>query len=588
VIRRICDPVFTGGDPSAPVDAVSAATATVASALALPSVTASVGARVVALAAYSGSGAGQVNADGAMSEQWEQTTASPIGIDSEMADEYRATPGATGQRMPSVASPNTGFWAGALLALRPTPGPSSLTISKPAATASGDVMLAQVSSGSTAQGAAVTITPPSGWSIVRDTANGSSIRVATYSKVAGPSEPSSYAFTLSAPAAASGGIASYAGVDTSAPIDASSEATATSASSVTAPTIQGTAGGRVVGLFAVSAGSASVPSSMTSRWGIAPSGPLPVYSMMGDETPITSGFTGTRTATGSTGSWVAHLISLKPASAQATVRYSFAGHSDAAALELGATNTTQKRTIGLIGGAMISRAAVTASATDTWSYANLHGDVAATANGSGTKVGSTFNYDPFGQPLSGYPDNTSSSAAAYGWQGLHQKLTEHTGLIADIEMGARVYTPGLGRFLSVDPIEGGSANSYDYVSQDPCNGYDPTGRQQSIYSEEAMNEDMRCTREYVKWAQQFSYGSDIRATYHAVTGQFGKIPGDYGLAGGAVKGLGAALKVFGHALGAAASKILVLPALAATAYDGACTQQGQSYQHYHPGSSPYK
>lgn len=41
--------------------------------------------------------------------------------------------------------------------------------------------------------------------------------------------------------------------------------------------------------------------------------------------------------------------------------------------------------------------------------------------------------------------------------------------------GARPYDPTLGRFLSVDPIDGGSLNAYDYAGQDPINGYDLAG-----------------------------------------------------------------------------------------------------------------
>lgn len=43
-------------------------------------------------------------------------------------------------------------------------------------------------------------------------------------------------------------------------------------------------------------------------------------------------------------------------------------------------------------------------------------------------------------------------------------------------MGVRLYDQNLGRFLSVDPIEGGSANDYDYAYQDPINNYDLDGR----------------------------------------------------------------------------------------------------------------
>ena len=42
-------------------------------------------------------------------------------------------------------------------------------------------------------------------------------------------------------------------------------------------------------------------------------------------------------------------------------------------------------------------------------------------------------------------------------------------------MGARPYDPSMGRFLSVDPIAGGSLNNYDYADQDPINGYDLDG-----------------------------------------------------------------------------------------------------------------
>jgi RHS repeat-associated protein len=189
---------------------------------------------------------------------------------------------------------------------------------------------------------------------------------------------------------------------------------------------------------------------------------------------------GTPAATGRGGGGVSastqaviHTIALKPAAAT-TVRYGFTGPGDTPDATLDATSTLVERYLGLPGGSSVT----IRTGTQVWSYPNIHGDIIAVANSTGVKQGSTYNYDPFGTSLSAtgaVPDN-SNAAYDYGWLGQHQRGLEHgTPVVPTIEMGARQYVPQLGRFLETDPIEGGSANDYDYVHADPVNGLDLAG-----------------------------------------------------------------------------------------------------------------
>jgi RHS repeat-associated protein len=111
----------------------------------------------------------------------------------------------------------------------------------------------------------------------------------------------------------------------------------------------------------------------------------------------------------------------------------------------------------------------TTSSTASFEYYNAHGDVAAEADIAGNRTGA-YTYDPFGAPN----QQVTSSTPVERWTGRwDKKLDPQTTLI---EMGARPYDPALGRFLAVDPVDGGSLSNYDYAGQDPVNSYDLDGR----------------------------------------------------------------------------------------------------------------
>lgn len=167
-----------------------------------------------------------------------------------------------------------------------------------------------------------------------------------------------------------------------------------------------------------------------------------------------------------------------------SVLYSYVSSDDSPDLTLDANKRVLTTSLSLPGGVLLTlQNNSSGQPAPTWDNPTVRGDLCMTTDQSGKQVGALRTYDPFGQSLNvdgtvnpqNVPDN-SPGAMDYGWLGQHQRPVEHAGALDLVEMGARPYSPLVGRFLSVDPQPGGSANDYDYVNADPINGTDLDGQ----------------------------------------------------------------------------------------------------------------
>ena len=197
---------------------------------------------------------------------------------------------------------------------------TSLSLDKPSGVASGDLLLAGIYvTGSP------TITPPSGWTLLRSTS-----KAYIYDKLAGSSEASSYTWSLSSAQTIGGSVLAYSGIDSAAPIEATSGSKADRSKLITGPSVDlTTSGSLVVGFFGIATRtSITPPSSMSARVADSTARGRGITWEVADITFSSTGSTGDQVATADKqASNAGQLVALAPDSGAQGVYRAFTDSS---------------------------------------------------------------------------------------------------------------------------------------------------------------------------------------------------------------------------------------------------------------------
>ncbi|MCV2491114.1 PKD domain-containing protein [Geodermatophilus sp. YIM 151500] len=231
--------------------------------------------------------------------------------------------GTAASRTVTVAAPPSGgggggggataVAAGASATSASTAAVGSVTLTKPASVSAGSLLVAQFTAD---DGPGVTAAPD-GWTpVINPLSINARATVFAYYKVAGSSEPASYAWQLSTPVKWNGGITAYTGVDPANPFDSAASTASnlgTNSTTLTVPGVTTTQpGALLVGGVGMNGSSVAVtpPSGWTENW----EGTNAQVAESARQSRPTAGATGNATWTfGTAGITAGWLRALRPA-----------------------------------------------------------------------------------------------------------------------------------------------------------------------------------------------------------------------------------------------------------------------------------
>jgi RHS repeat-associated protein len=339
---------------------------------------------------------------------------------------------------------------------------ASVNVTRPAGTQPGDLLLASVAAEQVPFTGNIT---SAGWNIAADQGNVLAHTVVFW-RYATATDPGSWAFAAANALNTTAALSTYRNADASTPIAVSAKGSATNTTSHPIPqvTTPGDAQTLVhVSGFGASVASMSPPAGTTTRASVTSGASLLVLDRY-------QSYPGTSSAVSVTtgGNQNSANITVALAPVTTVARYGYPGHSDNSHYTTNIAGTVTAWAIGLPGNTTYMQSADGIG----YSHANTHGDTVTVTDNAGNRVWTGIT-GPYGERVTTTdPGNTNAPGTSWRSLGQQQRLTDRN----IIHMGARPYSVANGRFLAVDPIEGGCANNYTYVHGDPLQQQDVSGK----------------------------------------------------------------------------------------------------------------